>query len=315
MQEMFLGEAIKKRRLELGLTQEELCTGICEPGTLSRLENGRQTPSRTRINALLERLDMPADRYYALLSKNELEVEELQKQIVALNIQFEAATGERRNSIYEAAFEAHSQLETIMEVDDMVSRQLILRSKVLLGSPDRKYSLEEQVAMLTDAIRLTSPSFDVDNIGNGLYTAEEIKIINQLALVYGRAEDHMEAFSILGQLYKYMQKHVVNRPTVRSHLTMVAFNYSRELAVLGQYEKAIQIAEEGKKICLTYGHYLKLPLLIAVMAECYFFLDKTKESRDCYRQAYYIYKSTGDDSNRAILCREAKEHLGLEFED
>ena len=75
MQEMFLGEAIKKRRLELGLTQEQLCEGICEPITISRLENGKQTPSRNRINALLERLDMPADRYYALLSKNELDIE------------------------------------------------------------------------------------------------------------------------------------------------------------------------------------------------------------------------------------------------
>ena len=47
---------MKQRRLELGLTQEELCEGICEPITISRMENGRQTPSRNRINALLQRL-------------------------------------------------------------------------------------------------------------------------------------------------------------------------------------------------------------------------------------------------------------------
>ena len=30
MKEVFLGEVIRQRRLELGLTQEELCEGICE---------------------------------------------------------------------------------------------------------------------------------------------------------------------------------------------------------------------------------------------------------------------------------------------
>ena len=82
MKNVFLGEYIKQRRLDLGLTQEQLCDGICEPMTLSRLENGKQTPSRNRINALLQRLGLPDDRYFALLSKNELEMEALQKEIV-----------------------------------------------------------------------------------------------------------------------------------------------------------------------------------------------------------------------------------------
>lgn len=29
MKEVFLGEVIRQQRLELGLTQEELCEGIC----------------------------------------------------------------------------------------------------------------------------------------------------------------------------------------------------------------------------------------------------------------------------------------------
>ena len=45
MQEIFIGEAIRQRRLALGLTQEELCEGLCEPATLSRIENGRQAPN------------------------------------------------------------------------------------------------------------------------------------------------------------------------------------------------------------------------------------------------------------------------------
>lgn len=43
MQNFFLGDYIRQRRLELGLTQEQVCEGICEPITLSRIENGKQS--------------------------------------------------------------------------------------------------------------------------------------------------------------------------------------------------------------------------------------------------------------------------------
>lgn len=44
MKEVYIGSIIRKRRQELGLTQEQLCRGICETVTLSRIENGKQTP-------------------------------------------------------------------------------------------------------------------------------------------------------------------------------------------------------------------------------------------------------------------------------
>ena len=44
MQNYKLGEYIRQRRLDLGLTQEQVCAGICESVTLSRFENGKQTP-------------------------------------------------------------------------------------------------------------------------------------------------------------------------------------------------------------------------------------------------------------------------------
>ena len=77
MQNYKLGEYIRQRRLDLGLTQEQVCAGICESVTLSRFENGKQTPSRNRINAILQRLGLPDDRYYALVTPEELEIEAL----------------------------------------------------------------------------------------------------------------------------------------------------------------------------------------------------------------------------------------------
>lgn len=315
MQEIFLGAAIRQRRLELGLTQEQLCEGICEPMTISRLENGKQTPSRNRINAILERLDMPADRFYALLSKNELELEEKQKQIVGYNVQFSQANDENKQKVRTLAIEAHHALEAIMEHDDMISRQLLLRSRVILGEDDgNPFSLEKQQSMLLEAIRLTSPAFDLDEIGQGLYTVEEIKIINQIATAHIRADKHMEAIHILRQLYIYIRKHFQNIPSYQTQISMVAFNYSRELVMVGQYEKAIEIAEDGRKSALKSGHHLSLPGLLSVMAESHYFLGNYTRSKYLYYQSYYLCKAFGDERNAKLTQRDAKEYLNLEFE-
>lgn len=313
MQEVFIGEVIKHRRLELGLTQEQLCEGICEPITISRLENGKQTPSRNRVNALLERLDMPADRYFALLTKHELEIESMHKQITSLNVKFSQSRKEDKKEVREKALKLHNDLENLADKDDMISRQLILRSRIILGKDDGPYNYDEQRVILLEAIRLTCPSFDLDEISSGLYTTDEIKIINQLALTHVYAGEHMEAIGIYNQLYKYIRKHFHNIPPTRAHLCMVAFNYARELGVVGQYQKAIEIAEEGKRTCLDYGHYLSLPGLLSVLAESYHFLGDHAKSKDYYYQTYYLGKVVGDEHNLQIIHADAMRYLGIDL--
>ena len=314
MRELFIGEAIKKRRVELGLTQEQLCEGICEPITLSRLENGRQTPSRNRINALLERLDLPSDRYFALLSSQELEVEALQREITSYNIRFDKAPADEKHHIRELALNAHKRLEAIIENDDTLSRQFILRSRVLFGTEDGPYSCKEKIQMLTEAIRLTVPRFDVDDIGRGLYTTDEIKIINQLANIYSNEGMSMDAIGILSQLHKYIRKHLQNIPLAHACLSMVTYNYANELKIIGQYQNSIKIAKEGQQVCLDYGFYHSLPGLLAIQAECYYFIEDDIRSRDYYNQSYYLMKAVGDNANLQILIENARKDIGLIFE-
>ena len=96
---------------------------------------------------------------------------------------------------------------------------------------------------------------------------------------------------------------------------MVAFNYARTLNTVGQYQKAIQIAEEGQQTCLDYGHYLSLPGLLALQAECHHRLGDDSKSRDYYLQAYYLMKITKNESNLEILKRKAKKEIDLEFDN
>lgn len=298
MQEMLLGAYIRQRREALGLTQQQLCEGICEPVTISRIENGRQTPSRSRAGALLQRLGLPDDRYFALLSKNEMEVSALQAEIVSCNVH-----GRR-----ERGLELIAKLENIMEADDHITRQFVLRSRVLLGD----YGFEERLDMLLEAIRLTVPRFSVEEIESFLYSFDEIKIINQIGNAYAEAGQHKKAIDVYSRLLRYVQKHNSNITQSTGQLTLVAYNYALELCACRLYEDSIEIAELCRQACVNYGHYQSLPGALHIMAECYHFLGDDEKSQDLYIQAYGIYKAIGNERDLMILKGDVRSQLGAD---
>lgn len=66
-------------------------------------------------------------------------------------------------------------------------KQFALRSRVLLGRLDGRYTPLEQIDLLMQAIQLTVPRFDLESIESFLYTRDEITIINQIGLAYSDA--------------------------------------------------------------------------------------------------------------------------------
>lgn len=301
MQNFFLGDYIKQKRLDLGLTQEQLCEGICEPMTLSRLENGKQTPGRNRINALLQRMGLPDDRYFALLSKNELEMEALQKEIVACNVTDQVAEG----------FEKLAQFEALAAPDDQIAQQFILSSKVLLGRLDGRYMPREQIDMLMQAIRLTVPRFDLENIESFLYTKDEITIINQIGLAYSNDGQNKKAAEIYYQLLRYVRKHFKETITLIGALPLVLYNYARVLDLCGRYEEGAELAQECRKACIQYGHYQELPRCLEIEAECRHFMGDEEISKELYYQSYYLCKVVEYQVGLEIVKKEAKEYLNL----
>lgn len=307
MKKYFIGELIKKRRLELKLTQEQLCKGICEPITISRLENGRQTPSMNKLRVLLQRLDLPEDKYYALLSKNEMQISDLQTEITSCNVLKDSQRG----------LPKIEELEKIADPDDPLIHQFILRSKVSLGKKENgeiiPYTYDEKLDILFKAIRLTAPNFDIDAIYEGLYSIDEVKVINQIATVYSDLKQHKKAIDIYYQLLKYIKKHFQNILQSGGLLPLVAFNYARELDLVGRYAEAVEIAELGWQACTQYGQYYYLPSIIAIIAECYHFLNQDEKSKRYYKQAFYLFEAINNKRGTEIIKSEIQEYFNSDF--
>ncbi len=152
-----LGEYIQKCRKAKKLTQEELCAGICDRTTLSRLERGKQTPGRDKLCALLHRLGLPGDLVPE--SEHDAKISALKKDIRADVIEFEKADQKTRPQLREQAMAKLKQMEKLTEKDDVINQQYILSTQVTLGKPDGPYTPAQRRKLLEKAIQMTVPDF------------------------------------------------------------------------------------------------------------------------------------------------------------
>lgn len=313
MQARLFREIIHQRRKDLGWTQERASEGICEQFTLSRIETGEQNPSYKTVRALLEKLGLPEVRYYALLSADELAMENLQTEAKAQVVKFSQATPEEKPRQREKALELLRALRAGMAEDDHLTRQFVIGLEVILGKTEGPYSPEEQRALLTEAIRLTMPRFDFSDLGNFFYTKGELQLISQLAIAYAEDRQADKAFLLYRQLLEHIQSQ--NQPFEQyvPQLTMVAFNYALALNKEGHWDEAVSAAQIGRQACVNYGHYQFLPGLLALLANCYAHQGQKEESQECYYRACYFYKELGDDDNLTHLRNDAQDTLQLKL--
>lgn len=305
MRVRYLGEAAREQRKLLGVRQELVCEGLCTTMTLSRFESGRQTPSRDCVAAILQRLGLPDDRHYAQLTRRETQLVRLRKETIAYCSQFEQARGDERQKVRMDALEKLRSLERCVKADDHINQQFILGAKVTL----RAYPPQEQLGVLMEAIRLTSPRFDPNDLGRCLYSTGEVVIINQLALHHSFCGQSEKAIDIYRQLLKLLLK----RTPDHSCLYLVAYDYAWCLASANRLKEALEISQIGRQACIQRGYYRILPRFLHIEAECRYLMDEVMASRELYQSAYHIYKATMDITNLEILKADVAERFNTAF--
>lgn len=298
-----LGEIIWQRREQLGISQQMVCEGLCTAMTLSRFEKGRQTPSRDCVEAILQRLGLPDDRFYAQLTKRETRLVVLRKEVLACCGRFEQAPEEDRQQAHKKALEKLDELDRYVKKGDRINQQFILGVQATLGIVPNNKRLD----ILMEAIRLTSPRFDIDHLSNCMYSANEVAVINKIAVSYSRSGQRRKAIDIYRQLLVLFRERMPNH----KYLPLIAHNYAQYLGLEKRFEESLEVSRLGRQTCIDQGHYYLLPRFLHIEAECHYSMGKVDRSAELYQAAYYIYGATGDKKRRDILKSEASDRLGL----
>lgn len=303
-----IGEYIKRKREEQKIKQDELCYGICDRSTLSRIERGKQEPSYYILKALLQRLGISEDRCQILMGAQEFEIAELQKEIVADNVRHD----------FSSALKKICRLEELYQsAENPLLRQFILRVRALAGYEKNgerlDYDNPTQRKMLIHALELTCPGISMENMGSFLLGEDEAKIINQIAITYSEEGNRRQAIEIYRQLIRYVQSHFAGCEIGQVMLPLTAYNYSKVLGMEGRYEEAIEIAELGRQWCVKYNKCRMLGGLLLNIACCLHELGNDEKSKKLLLNSYYAYLLMENFTSCKVVQEYAEENLGMKI--
>ena len=139
-------ELIRGERIRKGLTQEELSDGIYEcVESLSRVENGKESPNRIKFAQLMERLGIDKSRYNGHLATNEYRAMELDGEIEAL----------LSRECYEMVKVKLDYLERFLDMEEIQNVQLIHRRRNHLLVRENKLPVKETKEKAEKLLALT----------------------------------------------------------------------------------------------------------------------------------------------------------------
>ena len=162
-----LGDCIREQRERLGVTQEELCEGICSVPTLSKIENGRQGMRLNQYIAIMERLGLPVEPLGVRVTNDEMYWYNIKREI-----------RHRLASQKEDVEELLDELKNCPIGMDNMTEQYITFVRAGLRREKAGFD-DEMLELLLHAIHCTYRNFDINQVNSvKLLTTDEILIIN-----------------------------------------------------------------------------------------------------------------------------------------
>ena len=246
-----LGDIIRMTRKSLSITQEQLCSDICSVETLSRIETGRQNPSKDVYELLMERMGRIRERAYSMLSVSDFQVLEKTRKF--------------EECIY--VYDYHRAEYILEEIEKKLGgtnldKQFLLRARSLVNYRLGRISTEEFLEELIKAIRITIPNYGKISLANWPLTYNETVLILNISTAYSENNDYQNSIRILQEVYSALkQSYIDEEHRILMQISIIQ-NMSKWYGLLRKYEKAIEAALEGIEICKRFKIGNALPILL-----------------------------------------------------
>ena len=161
-------DVLRIRREMLGLTQEQLCEGICSVKSLRRAEKGQTDMQRETLKKILNRLGLSGQMQWSRLITSDREVIRMAEELADY-------INDRKFSV------ASKQLESLksrIDLDIPQNKQYFLEKQALLEFEQGKVTREEFVKMEKEALECTLRAENLYRKENVYLTEREIICIS-----------------------------------------------------------------------------------------------------------------------------------------
>lgn len=296
-----VGDAIRETRCRLGISQEELCYGICSPGNLSKIENGTRQPNAVTFQLLMERMGEDIKAYPIYLSGKEMRQFRLKHEI-------------EQDIYFERYAEAERKLKDFhdgIDKTDNVDRQFMIVTETVCGFRGGRISAETALCQLKDALQRTLPEFEAEKIRKIFFTDVEIHALVNIAFYCKRTGEQEKAVQLLEMLEKQLHTLWKERKRDVAQYPLVAFNFSNLLEDIGQYREAWQIAREGVQYCISEGELYYFPHLLANEGFNLAYDGQKDAGENKIQQAYHVFIACCENKKAEIIRKTAEEKLSF----
>lgn len=241
MCEYFLcGEIIRARREALGMSQEELAEGICDPVTISRIECGHVAPKRKIFAALMQKVGMTGCGYDSQLPIRSLLVLRAATKIKLLLNQEKSKEAEQ----------VIEQLDTMLENPNKHEKQFLLNAKAAAQGNMKLISWEQRRDMQAEALHLTTPTLPLDQLEKWFFSESEMGCMLSLAHAEDRLGNREPYIRLLCAIKKQYEFNSLSVQHYARHYEGVCRELGDILGNSEEYEEGIQIEINGIRCAL-----------------------------------------------------------------
>ena len=232
-------DVLRTRREMFGLTQEQLCEGICSVKSLRRAEKGQTDMQRETLKKLLNRLGLSGQMQWSRLITSDCKVIRMAEELAGY-------INDRKFSV------ASKQLESLksrIDLDIPQNKQYFLEKQALLEFEQGKVTGEEFVKMEKEALECTLCAENLYRKENVYLTEREIICIsNSWKGMEGKQK--RESINLILRLYDYyaLNNGLSQAISVYEIVTEAAVN---ELGNSGEHVRAEEIDRKSIKVSLS----------------------------------------------------------------
>lgn len=232
-------DVLRTRRAMFGLTQEQLCEGICSVKSLRRAEKGQTDMQRETLKKLLNRLGLSGQMQWSRLITSDREVIRMAEELADY-------INDRKFSV------ASKQLESLksrIDLDIPQNKQYFLEKQALLEFEQGKVTREEFVKMEKEALECTLCAENLYRKENVYLTEREIICISN-SWKGMEEKEKRESINLILRLYdNYALNNGLSQAiSVYEIVTEAAVN---ELGNSGEHVRAEEIDRKSIKVSLS----------------------------------------------------------------
>jgi len=309
-----VGSLLKRLRKQKGITQLELAHSCgVDPATISKIENGKSSPNRETVLALFQKLGFDTNgTINFFFTEEEAEFENAKNKmnrlmylndIPELNAmieyfeQNEKLMSDRLVKQYIIHMRAMSLIkevenESLEKFDKatLSSEEMEKARKETPLSQDTKNKQDNIDELLYESIKITIPSFNLEELDEYYLSVVELRIVNMLAVQYHRRNEHDRAIELYIAISKGLEREIDPNqrggryPTIVSSLAKILIEKSR-------FKEAIEYCDLGIKTSIETTRLHLVPTLLYHKADALYQSGNAEEAQEQIRRAYWMAKA------------------------